>query len=91
MEKIIEKSELQLRIEKECPIFFSKYKNIVFEIIDMKSDFYVSDIEWFMLQEFNKEISKLNIISLEVIQEINNFKKIIYDVWLNKYDNLRII
>jgi len=28
MEKIIEKSELQLRIEKECPILFSKYKNI---------------------------------------------------------------
>ena len=87
----IKKSELQLNIEKECPIFFSKYKNIVFDIIDMKSDFYVSDIGWFMLQEFNRELNGLDITSKEIIQEINYFKNIIKDVWDNKYNNLRII
>jgi hypothetical protein len=45
----------------------------------MKSDFYVTDIGGFMLQEFNREIKNLELDEV-LIKEIKSFKKIIKDV-----------
>jgi len=82
----MEKLDLQIRLESECPIFFEEYRDMILSVIE---DYvYIPDFTWrskFISDAFNRELLKVEVESSELLKEIDLVKSIVVDIADWKY------
>jgi len=82
----MEKLDLQIRLESECPIFFEEYRDMILSVIE--DYIYIPDFTWrseFISNSFNGKLLKLEIESSELLKEIDLVKNIVVDIAYWKY------
>ena len=85
MERIVEKSELQIRLEEETPNFLNEYKELILSVIE--DYIYIPDFMWrndYIYDSFENNLKSENIWS-EVLEEVICIKRIIRDIADWKY------
>ena len=90
---VMAKWELQVRLETECPVFFSEYKDKILSVIE---DYvYIPDFIWrddYIYDFFIKDISKENNLNDKIRNEMSSVKNIVRDIADWKYfQKLKII
>ncbi len=87
MERKVEKTNLEIRLEKETPNFLREYKDLILSVIE--DYIYIPNFLWrddYIYESFEKDLKDLNIQDNTILDEISFVKDIVKDIADWKYE-----